>query len=421
MNTTFLRIDMMMRLFAGFIFLFFVLFFSTAQNFLPLNYDTLQRKHEINLVGSGEFAASSVSNKLTNYFIFGGEIPNDLITRLDGKQRSLNRIGFYAEPTLEYINYSIRPFKTKNWGIIVKAGMFSSGAARYTNGLFGLMFRGNEPYLGSEIDLSNMVVGTTTAHKIGFGLIDGKSKSSVSLNIYGITNYIGAYLGDAFFKQDESGFAAELLLTGGRADITSTGPYYKGIGVGVDANFFFKLGSEEKPSFLQFSIQNLGVGFINKNIVRYSMDTLIQYDGYTISNLTNGETIFGEGKNIGDELGLKRDTVSKTIALPFTVQIGKIIDEHNTKMFQFFYGGRVYIQNGAIPMLYAGAHYRSKKWFRMGIGVSYGGYTGFRANLYAQGAWKQFNIGLATSDVVGAIGLGKGYGGSLSLSYRFNN
>ncbi len=420
MNTTLLRIDMMMRSLVVFIFLFFVLFSSTAQNFLPLNYDTLQRKHEINLIGSGEFATSSVSNKLTNYFVFGGEIPADLITKVDGKQRSLNRIGFYAEPTLEYINYNAKPFKTKNWGIVVKAGLFSSGAARYRDGLFGLMFRGNEPYLGSEVDLSNMVVGLTTAHKIGFGFIDGKSKSSISLNVYGITNYIGAYLNDASFQQDETGFDAELRLNG-RADITSMGPYYKGIGVGIDANFFFKVGPDEKPSFLQFSVQNLGVGFINKNISRYSMDTLIQYDGYTISNLTNGETVFGEGKNVADELGLRQDTVSKTIALPFTVQIGKIIDEHNTKMFQFFYGGRVYVQNGSIPMLYAGAHYRSKKWFRMGVGVSYGGYTGLRANLYAQGVWKNFNIGIATSDVVGTIGVGKGYGCSLNLSYRFNN
>lgn len=401
------------------IFLFFILMFlnGKAQNMLPLYYDTLQRTQEINIYASGEFASSAISNQLTRHFLFGGNISNEIIEKTYGKHRPLNRIGFYAEPTIEYINYNVTPFKSKNWGIIVKAGALYSGASRYRQDLYGLMFRGNEPYLGSEIDLSNMVAGITTAQKVGFGFIDGKSKSSVTLNIYGITSHFNAYLNDSYFKQDETGYAAELLLNG-RADMT-TGAYYKGIGVGIDANLFFKVGPNEKPSFIQFSIQNLGVGFLNKNVVRYSMDTTLYYNGYTISDLTNGQTIFGEGKNIADEIGLSRDTVSKTIALPFSVQIGKIIDEHNTKPFQLFYGGRVYVQNGTLPMLYIGGHYRSKKWFRMGAGISYGGFTGFRANLYAQGAWKQFNIGLSTSDVAGMVGVGRGYAYTLNISYRF--
>ncbi len=406
-----------MRQFIVFIILVCLCFEGKTQNILPLYYDTLQRNQEINVYASGEFASSAISNQLMNKFIFGGEISNEIIEKINGKHKSLNRIGFYADPTIEYINYTIQPFKQKNWGIIIKAGMFYSGAARYRSGLYGLAFRGNEPYLGSEVDLSNTTAGITGAHKVGFGFIDSKTKSSITLNIYGITNHINGYLDDSYFKQDETGFSAELLLNG-RADVAS-GTYYKGLGAGIDANLFFKIGPENKQSFIQFSIQNLGIGFINKNVVRYSMDTTIYHDGYTISDLTNGETLFGEGKNIADEIGLSRDTVAKTIALPFTVQIGKIIDEHNTKPFQLFYGGRVYVQNGALPMLYFGGHYRSKKWFRMGVGVSYGGFTGLRANLYAQGAWKQFNIGLATTDIVGMTGQGKGYACTLNLSYRF--
>lgn len=391
-------------------------FGANAQNYIPLNYDTLQRTQELNFFGSGEFASTAIANSLTSKFLFGGEISSSIIEKIDGKHKNLNRIGFYAEPTLEYANYNVKPFKKQNWGIIVKAGAFYSGASRYRSGVFGLAFRGNEPYLGTEIDLSNMSLGIVGGHKIGFGFIGGKNKSSVTLNIYGITNYIGGYLNDSHFKQDETGFNAELYLNG-RADM-AIGPYYKGLGVGIDANLFFKIGPDEKPSFIQFSIQNLGVGFIN-NVARYSMDTTILYDGYTIADITNGNTLFGKDKNLADEIGLSRDTVSKAIALPFTVQIGKIIDEHNTKTFQMYFGGRMYAINGALPMVYIGGHYRSKKWFRLGIGASYGGFTGFRVNMYAQGVWKQFNFGISTSDVVGMIGFGKGYGYSLNLNYRF--
>jgi len=389
-----------------------------SQNFLPLVYDTLERHHELTINASGELSTSSISNQITNRLIFGGNITSDLIQTVEGKHKNLNRIGFYTDPNIEYINYKVRPFKQKDWGIIVKAGLLSSGGARYKSGIFGLAFRGNEPYLGSTIDLSNMFLGMFTAHKVGFGFISSKSKSNVSLNIYGITNYINGHLNDASLYQDEMGFNAALAMSG-QGLTTTKSPYYKGLGVGIDANFFFKVGKPDKPSYIQFSVQNLGVGFLNKNVVRYEMDTTILYDGYTIGNLTNNETIFGKDKKITEEIGLRNDTISKAVALPFTVQIAKIIDEHNTKQIQFYYGIRVYVQNAAIPMGYFGIHYRTKSWFRMGLGASYGGFTGFRANLYMQAALKKFNVGISTSDLIGLTGYGKGYGLSLGISYRF--
>ncbi|MCO5259381.1 MAG: hypothetical protein M9916_04495 [Crocinitomicaceae bacterium] len=402
-----------------FMLLSLVTFNGFSQNFVPLVYDTLERSQEINLFASGEFGSTAISTKLSKHFLFGGEISQSTIEKIDGKQKSLNRIGFYTDPTIEYINYKVKPFKKKDWGIVVKAGLFYSGAARYRKGAFGLLFRGNEPYLGKQVDLSNMVAGITAAHKIGFGFIDNKTKSSVTLNIYGITNYINFYSNETSLYQDNTGFDAKLMLDG-KGMVANMGPFYKGLGVGFDANLFFKVGREEKLSYLQVSFQNLGIGFINKNISSYEMDTTIYYDGYTFSDIINGGTIFGKGKNIADEIGLKRDTVSKVIALPFTFQIGKIIDEHNTKKFQLFYGGKVYVMNGALPMVYIGGHYRSNKWFRMGLGLSYGGFSGIRANVYLQGVWKQFNVGIATSDLVGIIGLGNGYGASINLNYRFN-
>jgi hypothetical protein len=398
--------------------LFSLLFFEAkGQDLLPVFYDTTERNQELNIFATAEYGSSSILNSLTRHFIFGGEISDALTEKLANKQKKLNRLGFFANPTIEYINYKVQPFKKKNWGIIVKAGAFYSGAARYRAGLFGLAFRGNEPYLGQELDLSNMVFGLTGGHKVGFGFIDNKTKSSVTLNVYGISNYARVYTNSSSFKQDDTGFNAELALNG-QVEFAS-GPFYKGIGVGVDANLFFKVGPDEKPSFLQFSFQNLGIGFLSKHVQTYVMDTTIQHDGYTFADLTNENTLFGKDKNVLDELGIVHTTNSKVIALPFVVSIAKIIDEHNPKMFQFFYGAQVYMQNGSLPMLYAGAHYKSKKWFRMGAGLSYGGFSGLRGNIYLQGAWKNIIAGLATTDVVGMIGLGKGFAYTFKLNYRF--
>lgn len=389
-----------------------------AQNVLPISYDTLGRKQDIILNASGQLASTNIPSNMLNYFLVGGEIPSNLLSDVSEDQQALNRVGFYAAPTLIYSNYQLKPFKKMNWGMTFKVGAVYSGASRYQGDFFGLVFRGNEPYLGTKLDLSNQVVGFFAAHKIGFGLINFQSKSSVTLNVYGITNYLGAYTNESYMMQDESGFNAELQLNGEAS--FATGPFYKGIGVGVDANLFFKIKFKNKPSFLRFSIQNLGVGFIKDNIIRYQIDTVLYENGYTISDLTNGTTLFNKDKNLAEQVGVSKDTISKTIALPFTVQLGKIIDEHNLNRFQLFYGAKIFVQNGSLPMLYLGGHFRSKKWFRMGLGVSYGGYAGFRANLYVQARWEQFHLGIGTTDLIGSIGLGNGYSCAMNLSYRFN-
>lgn len=399
-------------------FALFNISFIKAQYTIPYYYDTLERNQEINFNLPFEYSSSSISNKLITHFIQGGEIPESVINKQIDNHKQYNRVGINLSPSFEYINYKIKPFKSKNWGLITKAGALYNGVIKYQEGLFGLAFHGNQPYLGKKIDLSNMSFNFIGAHKFGIGLIDAKTKSNVSLNIYGITNYLNTYTNDAHFSQDETGFDAELLLSG-KFENAKSSSFYKGYGVGIDANFFFNLGSTEKPTFLQFSIQNLGVGFLNDNVVRQSLDTTLNQNGYKISQLINNETLFNSDKTVADEIGLEKDTISKTLALPFTVQIGKIIDEHNKKPIQFYYGARVYVQNGALPMAYLGGQYRSKKWFRAGIGASYGGFTGFRANMYVQAVGKNFNIGLSTHDIAGAIGMGKGQAYSLSLSRRF--
>src|SRR5690606_6672084 len=179
------------------------------------------------------------------------------------------------------------------------------------------------------------------------------------------------YLNESYLQQDSSGMAAELMLNG--TFETAVGhTYYQGIGVGVDASVILKMQTRNHPAFLQFQVQNLGVGFLTAPVARYSMDTTFYYTGFELEDLVGEETVFNDGTKLVDEIGLKRDTVQPVIALPFTIQIAKIIDEHNTNLVQAFYGVKIYGQNGAIPMVFAGAQIRASEWLRFGASLSYG-------------------------------------------------
>jgi len=391
-------------------------FFS--QDILPMVYDTSSRKQEIILNGSIELSATAISNSVITYFINGGEIPLGVRQENYDKHEGLNRAGFMFNSEIEYRNYSVNLFKKKPWGIVVKAGVYSLGSSRYTDGVFGVAFLGNEPFLGQKVNLSNSNFSFLSAHKLGFGLIDPKTKSSVTLNIYGIRNYSSVVLNEASLIQDEDGFNAEIVLNG-TVETLARNTFYKGIGVGLDANFILPATMFNRVSYIQFQVQNLGVGFLTGNKVQYEMDTTIQFTGYEINELVGDNSITNGNATLLNEIGLRQDTVAaRPIAIPFTVQIGKIIDEQNTRRFQSFFGFRAFYQKGAIPQVYAGVQHRATDWLRIGASASYGGFSKLRIGLYANAVFKSFNAGIGTNNLIGLVskkGLGQAF--LLRLNY----
>lgn len=387
---------------------------------MPMIYDTLEtRKQEVVLDGAGQLSSTAVSNSLFNFFIKGGEIPENVRSDNYNQHNDLNRVGVIAQGELSYINYTVRPFEKKNWGILVKAGTLTTVSSRYRSGLFGLAFLGNEPFLGTTIDLSNSTATYIGAHKLGFGFIDLKSKSSVNLNVYGITNYNHGYLNNSSLTQDAQGYNAEVILNG-QFEKTSRSTYFKGLGVGVDANFILPIDAFSKRSYIQFQVQNLGVAFLIHKVVRYSMDTIIQFNGFEINDFVGDGAIVNNGTSVFDAIGLKNDTITADpIALPFSIQVAKIIDEHSSNLLQSYYGIQAYYQKGAIPMVYAGLQVKPIEWFRFGASVSYGGFAKFRGGLYVQAVMKKINLGIATTNIVGMVskkGFGQAY--SFRINYR---
>lgn len=392
---------------------------SLQAQVLPMVYDTLPRNQEFILGGNVLLGTTAVSNSLSNYFLKGGEIPENVRSDNYKQHSDLNRLGLMLQGELSYANYNVRVFKNKNWGILLNAGTVTNVSARYRSGLFGLTFLGNEPFLGTTVDLSNSNVSIFGAQKIGFGLIDVKTKSSVSLNVYGITNYSYGYLNNASLTQDADGYNAELMLKG-QFESTSRSTYFKGLGVGFDANFILPIDAFGKRSFIQFQVQNLGIGFLSDKVVRYAMDTTIQFNGFEVNNFVGDGAMLQNGKTVFDEIGLKQDTIkSDPLALPFTIQVAKIIDEQNTNLLQSYFGLQAMYQKGAIPMVYLGLQVRPIDWLRVGASVSYGGFSKFRGGLYVQAVVDRFNFGISTTNIVGMVskkGLGQGY--SLRINYR---
>ncbi len=401
-----------------FSFLLLFCFESAGQQMTSLGFDTFERKISIDLNVNAEATTQSISNRIIFPLLFGGYVEKETMQKEANRQGQLTKLGAYIDPELSISLFDVRIFKKKPWGLRFNAGLLMTGAARVSGGLIGMAMVGNEPFIGNSIPLSNQVYEYFNAHKIGFGLVDAKSKSSVSLNAYGIQSYAKGTVVDGSMIFNAMGDLS--LEMEGLAQNAYSNAYYVGAGVGIDASFNLNVGKVGKETYFNFSIKNLGVGFLNNPLNRYEVDSTWNYSGFTFNQLNElGEKFDDIDKTI-EELGVNRTQGSKVVLMPMQIHIGKLINESLTKRWQFSYGVRVYVQNAAIPLLYGGTHFRANNWLRIGAGLNYGGYGGLRGNIYIQGIWDKFVAGVHINNVLGLTNYGRGLSANISIGYRIN-
>ena len=132
-------------LFYSFIFSFFT---SFSQHLIPIQYDTLVHKYEVITTGLADFGATGIERQFSSKLLFGGEITNEIKDASFDKHKGLNRFGADVQAEVEFRNYKTNLFKQENIGWLIKGGYYNFGSALYTSDLFGLVFYGNQRYLG---------------------------------------------------------------------------------------------------------------------------------------------------------------------------------------------------------------------------------------------------------------------------------
>lgn len=381
---------------------------SSAQ-LLPIQYDTLERSQEVILTGGLDFSTSGLQNELTMKFIRGGYITDDIKNASMDKHRDINRAGGILIGDVEYRNYDVQLLEKRDWGIIVKAGYNTFGGAVYSQDLYGLAMYGNDRYVGDTIDFSGFNSSFATYQKLGFGLIDRKSKSSITLNVFNISDYASIGLRDAQVQQDDNGDNINLVLDGEFA-FRESQAFNQGIGFGVDVDFKIPFQfSNDQTSFLQIQAKNIGVGYLYEKQRVYSVDTTFNFSGFEFNQLFGDNAINFDSLDVLDTLGISSSLENRTFLLPGFIQVGKIVDQHSSKRVQSFFGLRLYPSLIYVPYVFGGAHFKANDWLSLGANISYGGFTNFRGGLYASMNFNKIAVGLATEDVIGAVsGIGKG-------------
>jgi hypothetical protein len=374
-----------------------------SQQFLPVQHDTLEHKHEFFVHGVGDFSTSGLEKELYTKFVFGGEITDAIKWRSMDKQRGINRIGLDVSAEVEYRNYAVKGINKNKWGFLVKGGYYNFAAALYGRDLFGLTFFGNEQYAGENTNFSGTQFSATSFQKIGFGLIDKKSKSNIALNMYSVSNHFAGKLSDGQLFQSSNGDSLFLTLDG-YLEHTTGSQRSNGFGFGVDFDFRFPVSlNSESVSFVQIQAKNLGFFSVNNPLQTYAIDTTIAFDGFRFDALFDGVTNLENGADVLDSIGVVTGKSKGYRFLPGFLQAGKIIDEHSTKKIQGFFGVRMYLAVAYSPMLFAGIQYKPAQKFAVGGTVRYGGFSNTNIGMYVQYVGKKVSLGVASENAFGFI------------------
>jgi hypothetical protein len=391
-----------------------ILFLSTflngfSQSWLPINHDTLlNRKHEFILTGTADYASTSLRNSLTQKLFYGGEITNEIKDKSRELQRGVNLFGSDLNAEVEYRNYAVSLFKNQNWGFVAKAGYYSFINALYSKDLFDLTFYGNQGFIGDTAFISGTKFSSYSFQKIGFGWLNKKSKSSIALNLFNLSNYRNASIrtGELFQSAEIDSLS---INYDGEASFTNSSTFITGLGIGIDVDLRFSvLTKKNKPIYYQFLAKNIGFASFIEPINKYAADSVFSFTGLTLNQVLNGASILDSNFSVLDTFNVQKTTTKRTVFFPGFLQFSKLVDSNSDRKLQEFYGVRMFLCPAYNPLIFAGMDYRislgSNALMNIGITGSYGGFSRYRLGMYSSLKMKNWQVGIASENILGRTG-----------------
>lgn len=395
--------------------------FSFSQELLPVEYDTTNTNAQLLINGNAFHLSTSIQNSFARKWLFGGEITNEIKESTFQKHNIYDRIGGGYRLNIQYRSDQTLFDKHPNLSWMVNVSNETHFSSEYAQGLFGLLFFGNERYLGEEVNLSNSIGNFVDYLTVGGGIHNKKTKSFITLNVILPRTYTDFSINKGMFYTSEAGDQIDFLLQG-EVNNANSPAYFQGLGGAISFDYNLPFGQSEGNNFsgiFRISGRNIGVYKLHR-VNKTSIDTEADFSGFSIDDL---RTLFNDEEEsspvLMDTLNINESNGSLWKLIPGFIQVGKVVEKHKDTKLQSFFGIRMYTSFLYRPLIYAGVDYRPVQNFSLGAQGTYGGYGLFRLGLYGNYSVDRFSLGLGSEDLLGLI-LKNQFGQSLVLRLLMN-
>ncbi len=390
-----------MKLFLGLLFVFILCKVGFTQVFFPVPSDTSDRS-ELSFDGKAFYLSSSLNNSFASKWIYGGVLEEVLLNDNYENHDVTNRLGGNLTGYVEYRSTLKLCDSRPNLRLMVNMNNDIQFYSKYTKGLFGLLFKGNDAVTENELPLSGSFGNYVNMISIGGGVHNYKTNSYVTVNFLLPLNNAEFSINRGNLYTNEAGDEVNALLNS-EFQIASSPAFFKGIGVAFNFDYFIPIDKRIKNLSGKFRVsgRNIGLQRIHQTDI-VSMDADLNLKGFSVSQLTN---FFNNDSSLVSDahFSLSENRSATWSIYPGFIQIGKSAVMNAKNKFQSFFGLRMYMNLAYQPLLYVGGFYQMFNTFSFGGQLAYGGYGRFRFGTFLNYQMNQFTLSLGSEDLIGLI------------------
>ena len=285
-----------------------------------------------------------------------------------------------------------------------------SGAGKYNQGLYDLIFRGNED-LNQQIPLGNTKFHFRNHQLFNFGkFYENFSFGIVIGNI--LQEYNGTF-GENDFINFNTNYNWNVLVNPNISFVRNNSNIFKKNGNSLGLNFRIKDNFKKTNLVYKFEVKNLGLMLLHSNIETINYDTSFTYSGLSFDQLTNITNLSSEISN-QFQPNISNNRIFSTT--PFEINFNLAQSINNLE----FFAGLFYRNNSQyLPKSYFSFNYRNEKKLMYGSILSYGGYNKFQWGINSTYQSEKINAQIILQNFLGLIpSFGRSFGIVLNLNFK---
>ena len=387
-----------------------ILFLILTQiNCYSLNRDSVTKKTtKVELISSfyGSVGSTHLPVNFFNKIYFGGFIDENE----KGNSYSIvknQRSGFEADMDFG-VNIYQENNELKGWYFSIQNKI--SLAGKYQQGLYDLIFRGNEA-LNQQISLGNTNFHFRNHQLFNFGkFYENFSFGLVIGNI--LQEYNGSF-GENDFIDFNYNYNWSVVVNPNISFVRNANNSFKKNGNSLGLNFKIKDDFKTTNLHYEIEVKNLGVMLLHSNVETINYDTSFSFSGFSFDQITNITNLASEISTPFQPYNSNMRIISTT---PFEVKFNIVKSINNLELF----AGAFYRNNSQyLPKSYIGFNFRNEKKLNYGSNLSYGGYNKFQWGINTSYNTDKINTQIFIQNFIGLIpSLGRSLGIVLNLNWK---
>lgn len=388
----------------------FLLLFKTSFGLSSKKSDSIPKKSRF-LKSENQISINSTHLPLSFFKkVYLGGMIDEKDKGVTNNIKKNNTSGFELDFHLGY--KTINNLKNKGWYVSLQS--LSTAGAKYSQGLFNMVFVGNKS-ISESINLESTSFHYRNHQIIHFGFI--KKHWSFGISVGNILNeYQGGFGTDdqILFKSPylwEINMHPNLLILDNNSSIIKNGNSF-----GFDLDYSKDIDQSSKSKFsYSIGLNNIGLMSLHNNLKKYSSDTSFNYEGLNINQIMNFDSTISDFIN---QIEPSIENQSEIQITPFIAYGEVIYHINNIQLFT----GLFYRHNSQyIPRLNMGIEKKINNKFNLGTSISYGGYNKFQWGANMKYYFNNLDFQINIINIFGFIpSIGKSFGINLKIQWRID-